>query len=136
MHEWALADGIISTVLAFAESKKASRVSEIVVRVGEIQQINTETFKFIIEEFFKNHERLFRDTKLRIHEEKCTLECKNCGHEWGFSSVKGELGGDDGESIHFIPELAHNFMRCPNCKGPDFRIKEGRGVWVERIKWE
>ena len=46
---------------------------------------------------------------------------------------KQKGGANEREAIHFVPESAHAFLRCPACKSPDFEISKGRGVWVERI---
>jgi hydrogenase nickel incorporation protein HypA/HybF len=41
---------------------------------------------------------------------------------------------DTAEAIHFVPEVAHTYIKCPSCGSPDFEIVEGRGVWLENIK--
>jgi hydrogenase nickel incorporation protein HypA/HybF len=41
---------------------------------------------------------------------------------------------ENAEAIHFVPEIAYVYIRCPNCKSPDFEIMQGRGVWLERIR--
>jgi Zn finger protein HypA/HybF involved in hydrogenase expression len=38
------------------------------------------------------------------------------------------------EAIHFIPELSHAFVRCPECGSPDFIILAGRGITLERVE--
>ena len=48
-----------------------------------------------------------------------------------------ELRDDDAaEAIHFVPELAHAFMRCPDCGSPDFEVAAGRGVAISGIEGE
>ena len=37
------------------------------------------------------------------------------------------------EAIHFLPEAAHAFIRCPSCKSPDYRVQAGRGVSIASI---
>ena len=83
MHEWALAQGVISTVLAMAKEREAREIVE--VKIDRLQQIDIDIF----------------------------------------SAALRELGGtplekDESEAIHFLPELAHTFIRCPQCGGPDF----------------
>ncbi len=51
----------------------------------------------------------------------------------GEGGERKELGENEQEAIHFVPEAAHAFIRCPACGSPDFEISKGRGVWVERI---
>jgi len=47
---------------------------------------------------------------------------------------KKELNEDASEAIHFIPEIAHTYIKCPKCRSPDFEVLQGRGVWLESIK--
>ena len=37
------------------------------------------------------------------------------------------------EAIHFLPEAAHAFVRCPSCGSPDFAVSKGRGVSIKSI---
>lgn len=136
MHEWALADSIVSTAVKFAKKKNAKEIKKLDIKIGEIQQIDAETFRFIIRELFERHPELFKDTELNTETEKCVLKCRGCNNEWQFSAVKNKLSENSGEAIHFIPELAHDYMRCPKCKSPDFKILRGRGVWIGKIAWE
>ena len=59
--------------------------------------------------------------------------CKNCEHSWKFSDMKKKLSEDEGEAIHFIPEVAFVHTRCPKCGSPDFEITTGRGVSITSI---
>ena len=40
------------------------------------------------------------------------------------------------EAIHFLPESAHAYLRCPGCGGPDFVLAAGRGVSIEAVELE
>ena len=42
MHEWALAEGVIQTASGVAEEQGLEKITEIVVRIGELQQIEHE----------------------------------------------------------------------------------------------
>ncbi len=55
-------------------------------------------------------------------------------HDFALAEVGGLLDGEQLESIHFIPELAHAFMACPGCDSPDFEVIQGRGVWIEAVE--
>jgi hydrogenase nickel incorporation protein HypA/HybF len=43
------------------------------------------------------------------------------------------LDPDMRESIHFLPEAGHAFIRCPSCGSPDYAVTSGRGVYIESI---
>jgi hydrogenase nickel incorporation protein HypA/HybF len=44
------------------------------------------------------------------------------------------LDDEVSESIHFIPEVAHSYLKCPKCGSSDFEFMKGRGVWLASIK--
>jgi hydrogenase nickel incorporation protein HypA/HybF len=130
MHEWALAEAIFSAVLKIVKEKGLEKVAEIHIKIGELQQIDRQIFDFALEQ---HRSSAFRDTKLRIETEKAEFKCKVCERQWVFEEedIKEE---DVAEAIHFVPEMAHTFIRCPKCHSPDFRIITGRGVWLTSVK--
>jgi len=136
MHEWALADAVITTAKKVAKEENLKKVTEIVVKIGELQTISKEIFNTVLQEVLKNQPELLKDVECKLEIEPAGFKCRNCSHEWLFSEVKKELDDDETESIHFIPETAHVFLKCPNCKSPDFEIVKGRGIWVDSIEGE
>ena len=46
MHEWALAESILTAAVEAAEKEKFKKISEIVVEIGELQQIAMDAFVF------------------------------------------------------------------------------------------
>jgi hydrogenase nickel incorporation protein HypA/HybF len=129
MHEWALAEAVISSALDFSKENRLKEIKEITVALGELQQIDREVFDFALKEIMKSKGLDFR---VVLRRKKSLLKCKRCNDEWSFDS--GKLGEQEKESIHFIPELVHDYQRCPKCGSPDFKILKGRGVWLDSIK--
>ena len=136
MHEWALAESIITTVLEAAKKEKLKTIKEIIIHIGELQQIEQDIFQFALKEIMKPQNKKLKDTKIKIRTITSILNCKNCGHSWNFSDMKKNLNHDEGEAIHFIPEVAFVHTRCPKCGSPDFEIIAGRGVSIASIKGE
>ena len=101
-----------------------------------MQQIEQDIFKFALEEIIKEQNNKFMDVNIIIEIEKSTLDCKSCNHHWKFEDIKKELNKGESESIHFIPEVAFVYTRCPRCGSPDFEIKTGRGISISSIKGE
>ncbi len=134
MHEWALAESILTTVIEAAEKEKLKKITEIKISIGELQQIEQDIFEFSINEIIKTHGEKLKDVKITIETEKSTLKCKNCENTWKFSDMKKKLNEDEAEAIHFIPEVAFVHTRCPKCGSPDFEITTGRGVSIISIK--
>ena len=53
MHEWALAESIILTVINESKKKKLKIINEINISIGELQQIELDIFDFAIKEILK-----------------------------------------------------------------------------------
>lgn len=134
MHEWALAESIITTALEAAEKEKLKTITEIIIQIGELQQIEHDIFKFALNEIIKSQNKKLKNAKFRIQTEKSTLKCKNCEHQFSFDDIMKKLSKDEAEAIHFIPEVAFVHSRCPKCGSPDFEITKGRGVTIKSIK--
>ena len=134
MHEWALAESVIKSSISAAEKENLKKITEINVRLGALQQIADDIFKFALDELIETYDDKFQDVKINIETEETALQCKQCEHNWEFKDMKDKLNADEAEAIHFIPEVAFVHTRCPNCGSPDFRIVKGRGVSVSSIK--
>ena len=134
MHEWALAESVLSAAVEAAEKEKMKKITEINISMGELQQIEKDIFQFALNEIIKEQDEKLKGVKINIEDEKSTLKCKNCEHSWNFSDMKKKLNEDESESIHFVPEVAFVHTRCPKCGSPDFEITSGRGVTINSIK--
>lgn len=129
MHEWALAEAVITAATQIAEKEGLKEVTEIKIRVGELQQIELDILEFALSQIKPAQ---FRNAKFKITIDEAKLRCRVCGNQWTFSKEK--LDDTSAEAIHFVPEIAHTYIKCPKCGSPDFEILQGRGVWLESIK--
>ena len=129
MHEWALAEAVISTASQLAEKEGLKEITEVKIKVGELQQLELDIFEFALSQLKTDK---FKNTKFNIETVRAKLKCRVCGHQWLFR--KDELKEDVREAIHFVPEIAHTYIKCPKCGSPDFEVVQGRGVWLESIK--
>jgi hydrogenase nickel incorporation protein HypA/HybF len=129
MHEWALAEAILTSARQVAEQEGLNNVSEVTIRVGELQQVEPPILRFALSQM---KDGIFKRAKFRILKDKSTLKCRVCGNTWLFSLKK--LDKATAEAIHFVPEVAHTYIKCPKCGSPDFEIASGRGVWLQDIK--
>jgi hydrogenase nickel incorporation protein HypA/HybF len=131
MHEWALAEGVLATAQKFAEENDLVKVTEVVIMIGELQQIEHDVLEFAFEQ---TKPELFKDTKFTLKTQPAMFKCRACGNKWSFESQG--LAEDVSEAIHFVPEMAHVYIKCTQCESPDFEVTEGRGVWLATIKGE
>jgi hydrogenase nickel incorporation protein HypA/HybF len=129
MHEWALAESIITSAKQVAEQENLKEITEITVKVGELQQIEPSILRFALSQLKTD---LFKNAKFHIQKAKSTLKCRICGTKWQFNLKK--LDKSTAEAIHFVPEVAHTYVKCPKCGSPDFEIVSGRGVWIDSVK--
>ncbi len=129
MHEWALAEAVIATATQIAEKEGLSQITEVTVKIGELQQIERGIFRFALKQLKPAN---FKTAKFHLKTAKTTLRCRVCGNTWTFSRRK--LDKETAEAIHFVPEVAHTYIKCPKCGSPDFEITENRGIWLESIK--
>jgi hydrogenase nickel incorporation protein HypA/HybF len=129
MHEWALAEAVISTVSEIAEKEGLKEVAEVVIRVGELQQIELDILEFALSQLKPSK---LKNVKFHLKTVKAELKCRVCGCKWIFRKEK--MNGEIAEAIHFIPEIAHTYVKCPKCGSPDFEILKGRGIWLESVR--
>jgi hydrogenase nickel incorporation protein HypA/HybF len=129
MHEWALAEAVIAAAEEAAEKERLKEITEVQIKVGELQQVDVGILEFALSQLKTSK---FKNAKFKIETAKAELQCRVCGHKWLFS--KERLDKNTAEAIHFVPEVAHTYIKCPKCGSPDFEITEGRGVWLESIK--
>jgi hydrogenase nickel incorporation protein HypA/HybF len=129
MHEWALAEAVISAASEAAEKEGLREVTEVRIRVGELQQIEQEVLMFALKQMKKAK---LESAEFKIEEERARMKCRACGHTWIFEKKK--LDENVAEAIHFVPEVAHTYVKCPNCGSPDFEVVEGRGVWLLSVR--
>ncbi len=141
MHEWSLASSIVLTTKKIAR-EKGVQVKGVDIVVGELSQIDLEILRDALNTLFK--EELGWDVNVRIEVEKAKLKCNTCGYEFGFNEAWEQIKkifcqdlepGEECENpIHYVPELASSFIKCPRCGSPDLEIISGRGVWIKSIR--
>lgn len=136
MHEMALADAVIRSALRTAAREGIVRLTRIVVRIGELQQITVATFEFALKELMPASEPRLAGARIELETELARFRCRPCGREFGLGDVEGPGGERESEAIHFVPELAHGFLSCPGCMSPDFEVLAGRGVVLQTLEGE
>ena len=129
MHEWALAEAVVSTSVRIAEEKGLKEIIELKIKIGELQQIDQEIFEFALSQL---RSPMLKNAKFSLETVEAELKCRVCNHKWRFNTKNMDEGVS--EFIHFVPEIAHTYLKCPKCGSPDFEIVTGRGVWLDSIK--
>ena len=136
MHEFALADAVVTTALRTAEREGIAVIDVLTVRVGELQRIRRETFEFALKEVMPAEHSVLSAAAITVEKEPARFRCRPCGREFDMDESGAQGGTDEAEAIHFIPELAHAYLACPACRSPDFEVLSGRGVSISRLEGE
>ncbi|MFH1725263.1 MAG: hydrogenase nickel incorporation protein HypA [Elusimicrobiota bacterium] len=134
MHEFALAESVIRSAVKIAGEERLERISEINVRVGELQQMSMEAFDFGLKAAMEAHGSMAGSAKVNIETEKASFACRVCRRAWDFDETRKGLSEEEAEYVHFVPEVAHAYLRCPECGSPDFEVVKGRGIWLDSVK--
>ncbi len=114
-----------------AAGMKLKKLKEAGVVFGELQAIDREIFTFALGELRAQFPAA-KSCRFRIRVEPAAFRCKACSKEFPLKGLRKTK--DEAEFIHFVPEMAHTFLKCPKCKSPDFEISRGRGVSISYIK--
>jgi hydrogenase nickel incorporation protein HypA/HybF len=133
MHEWALAEAVIATVDRIRAEHGGRPVLAVRVRIGELQKIDREAFGTGLAMSLEG--RPYGPEVFQLLTEPASFRCRACGREWRLDD-RPELGEEEREAIHFLPESAHVYMRCPGCGSPDFELIAGRGVAIDSVDLE
>ena len=134
MHELALAEAVVAAALETARSNGLTRITRIEVRIGELQTIECDAFELAVRDLLPPSDARVAAAVVEVRADPAAFRCRACGASFGLADTGGPDGEDASEAIHFIPELAHAFLRCPSCGGPDFEVTAGRGVRLEAIE--
>ena len=133
MHEWSLAEAVVESAIDIAKKNNFKNLSKIKIRIGELQQIEEDLFKYALEEILKLNGNYVKNVQIEIEEEKVLLRCRVCGYTWEGDDILDQLGEKEKEAIHFLPEVAHTYTHCPSCESTDFEVIKGRGLYIDSI---
>jgi hydrogenase nickel incorporation protein HypA/HybF len=131
LHEWALAESVVNTVVKYKAEKKLITINKVLIKVGKLQQIELDIFNSALSDIseLKNI-----NCEFVVEEENVSFKCRICCREWDFERGVEKLDKDESEYVHFIPDVIRVYSKCPICGSPDFEVLKGRGVWIEYIE--
>ena len=122
MHEFSMAERIVRTVLDVANSRKASRVVQINLDIGELTFLGHEQLKFGIEVLTKG--TISENVKVLISKKKAKVKCPKCGYDGHVKYL--------GKEIHSMVPIP--ILSCPKCGSSEAAVVEGNQCTVRSIK--
>jgi hydrogenase nickel incorporation protein HypA/HybF len=133
MHEWSLAEAVLKSSIKEAKKRSLKKLLEVKIVLGDLQGIEEEIVKFGLESLKKG--TMAEEADFIFTKEDAAFQCRNCQYDWNLKDMN--LNNETiRESIHFVPEVVHSFIRCPACGSPDFEVIKGRGIYIEEITGE
>ena len=113
MHEMSIAQSVLDIVLQESRDHEVSRVLSVVIKVGEMSAIETESLKFCFDLLTKG--TLAEGARLNIERVQVTCRCRECGSKFT------------------VKELV---FACPSCHNPKVEMLSGRELSVESFEAE
>jgi len=133
MHEWALAEAVLATVEKIRREQGGGAVRSVRVGIGELQAVDLEAFRLGLSSLLEGSD--LAPEVFQFQKEAASFRCNRCAAEWLLTD-QGPEGEEAREAIHFLPEAAYVYLRCPSCGSPDFRLQAGRGVSIQEVELE
>jgi len=140
LHEWSIAEGIVTVLL---ESFKDQKVLEVEIKIGELRDLNIEVLGEALSILSKGTS--LEDSRFSIVVSKAVFKCLSCGERWmmdkALEILSGTLDADkyvieEGEPeppVHFIPSLIVGLQRCPSCGRIDIETESGKELEISRV---
>ena len=120
VHEYTMTSWIVQGVLREAERRKAKRVTEVQIVIGELTFLNPDQVRFWYDILTKD--TVMDGSRLIIEIEPGRVKCPKCGYE-------GRIRCDENPLYHImIPTLL-----CPKCNGIA-EIQGGRDCIIKSIR--
>lgn len=135
MHEYALADAILTAARDVARREGLRRVRVIEATLGELQDLRPELMDEALRRLLPEAGAELQGAELRLVVEPARLRCRGCAREFGLAEA-GAPDAEQREAIHLLPELAHAFLACPGCGSGDFELRAGRGAGLAAVEGE
>jgi len=120
VHEGTITTALVKSVLKEADERKAKKVIEVDVDVGQLTFLNPEQVRFWFQILTKD--TILEGSRLVIEEREGVVRCSQCGYEGGFKYA-------DDSAFHLrVPTL-----QCPQCDAL-VEIVDGKDCIVRRVR--
>jgi hydrogenase nickel incorporation protein HypA/HybF len=133
MHEWALAEAVVAKAAEVAREQGIIAVREVVIALGELQEVDRPAFEFGLS-VAQKAEPALAGARFVFQADLARCACRPCGREWELRESLAAMPEEDRETIHLLPEVVHLYVACPACSSPDFAIVGGRGVSLVAVE--
>lgn len=123
MHEFSMISSIMEVVKTEMGKRKAIKVIEIQLAVGELSFLSHEALQFGFGVLAENEPKIAKDA-LKIMPTPAEVKCRECG-------FTGPMKAGNSDEYH----MAAPIFQCPKCAGP-IDILKGKECIVTNIRME
>jgi len=120
LHEFSVTSQIVRSVLEEAAKRKAKKVTEVHLVIGELTFLGLEQVRFAYEALTKG--TIMGNSKLVIEEQEGAVKCSHCGYEGGFKY--------EDDPMYHVPVPT---LKCPRCDSM-VNIVAGKECTIKSIK--
>ena len=113
MHEVAIVNDLFRIILEVAEEEKISRVDKVHFQVGKMIQVVPELFRFAFDA--AKEDTIASGADLEIEFLPVRMQCRDCGHTF---------------------DLEDPSFNCPQCRGVDLKLLQGKELLIKSIEGE
>jgi len=110
----------VQSVLAEAEKRKAKKVTEVHLVIGNLTFLGLEQVRFAYEALTKG--TIMEGSRLIIEEQEGVVRCNHCGYEGGFKY--------EDDPMYHVPVPT---LKCPKCSSV-VNIVAGKECTIKSIK--
>ncbi len=121
MHEAALAESILKTILDVASRNEAREVLRVEMEVGEICLVNIEQLTFLMGMFAR--ETIAKDMEFLVEKVETKIRCKECSY----------FGGIEYKEIDPAWHYRVPLFGCVRCKSNMTEIVQGKELTIRSI---
>jgi hydrogenase nickel incorporation protein HypA/HybF len=111
MHEYSIVSSLIDSCEEHAKSNNASRVTNIVVKIGVMSGVEPSLLQIAFDTF--KEESICKDAQLIINIQKVVLKCKSCEKESTLQKLE---------------------YHCPLCNSTNLNILDGEEMYLMQLE--
>ena len=120
MHEAAIAQSIVQTVLEEAGKQEAIKVETVEIDIGELTFLGTDQVRFWVETNFQG--TVADGAKIKFKTVKAKIRCHDC-------EFQGQLVVKEDSAYHMNLPL----FSCPKCNSTQIEIIQGKEAYIRKI---
>jgi hydrogenase nickel incorporation protein HypA/HybF len=136
MHEWSVAEGILRSVIGWAEENNINSVKRVKVAIPSFTFLEADILKQAYDTLKKG--TIAENSVLEVSFKDPIFKCRNCGNTFTIREVINEINkvkDEFGEEypLHLMPGLAPAFIKCPKCGSNDVEVSS-QEITIEGVE--